>query len=160
MRCDKVKEFLFTDYIDGILDKETTASMDKHIAECSRCREVKEAVMATSAALKGAKRETPPAYIWHRVKEAVRSEKREEKKVFGGILDTLKDLLTGPRYVFARATAVALIILVLVFAGFAAQRHYMTRQISGTDIISLVSFDLDGDEIGQDLGTDIEKCFL
>jgi predicted anti-sigma-YlaC factor YlaD len=160
MKCDKVQEFLFTDYIDGILDKETVVSIDKHIEECSKCREVKEAVMATSTALKSAKREEPPSYIWHRVKEAVKSEHREDKKVFDGILDTLKDLLIGPRYVFARATAVALIILVLVFAGFAAQRNYMTRQISGSDVVSLVNFDLNGDEMSQGFGTDIEKCFL
>ncbi len=160
MKCDKVQEFLFTDYIDGLMDKGQAASIEKHVSECAKCREVKEAVLATRSSLKSIRREEPPSYIWYRVKEAIMSERKEEKNVLGGVLDTIRDLLTGPRYVFARATAVALIILVLVFAGFAVQRHSMTRNISSSDMSGLVNFELNGDDVPQDLGTDIEKCFL
>jgi anti-sigma factor RsiW len=160
MKCDKVQEFLFTDYIDGLADKETEARIDEHIAGCPKCREVKEAIAATRASLKSVKREGPPGHIWYRLKEAILSGKQEERPALGGILGTLKNIVTGPRYVFARATAVALVILVLVFAAFVVQRNYMTTEMSREELYGLVNFELNGDEMMSDLGTEIEKYFL
>ena len=160
MKCDKVQEFLFTDYIDGLINKETAASIDEHITGCAKCREVKEAVTATRTSLKSAKRQEAPSHIWYRVKEEILYKEKEEKRGLGWVPSILKDIFTAPRYVFARATTVALIILILVFAGFAVQRHSMTRQVSDQDIFGLASFDTNGDEALSGFDTPVEKYFL
>ena len=160
MRCDKVKELLMTDYVDGEMDAGSRDAVREHLKSCRDCRELEGAVTATKSSIHGIKRAQPPPYLWERIKDALAGEEIKAPGPIGKTAIVLRDLLFGSRYVFARATAVALVILVIVFAGLAVQRHYMSNGMTPQEISSFLSLDINGESAENGLGTEIEEYFL
>jgi anti-sigma factor RsiW len=160
MKCDRVKELLFTDHTDGEIKANSREAVKRHIAKCQECREIEKNVMRMREAFHDMRPVEPPAYLWPRIKEAVSIKEAKKPAVSVNILGTLKDFVFAPRYVFARATAAALVILVMVFAGFAIQRHYMTSEISYQDEIGISSLEMNGSDASYNMGTAAEEYFL
>ena len=160
MKCDRVRELVLTDHTDGEIKANSREAVKRHVAKCRECRDMEKNVMRTREAFHDMRHVEPPAYLWPRIKEAVSIKEAKKPAVSVDILGALKDLFFGPRYVFARATAAALVILVIVFAGLAIQKHYMDKDISYEEVFGFESVDINGGNTASDLGTDIENYFL
>jgi len=160
MKCDRVKELLLTDHADGELKAASKESVKRHLEGCAGCRELEKKIRAARSAFRDIKPEEVPPHLWYRIKEAVSAKEAKRSAVPVDILGALKDLLFGPRYVFARATAAALIILIVVFAGLAAHKYYTESPAYYQNITGMESFDINGADQASDMGTEIEKYFL
>jgi anti-sigma factor RsiW len=116
MNCDKIREIIMTDYIDGELGDEARALVDAHIAGCKGCREFLTSVQKTAVTpFKDIKKEAPPERVWHKIRASI--EEKQAVNPLNDIIDALRRLLYGHRkQVLAFATA-AIIIVMAVFAG-------------------------------------------
>ena len=160
MKCDRVKELLLTDHADGEIKAASKEAVRLHLEGCAGCRELERKIKAARAAFRSVKPEAVPPHLWYRIKEAVSVKEAKKSAVPLDILGTLKDLLFGPRYVFARATAAALVIFIVVFAGFAAHKYYIESPAYYQNVAGMESFDINGADAASDMGTEIEKYFL
>lgn len=151
MDCEKIQNLLMSDYIDGEADEKTRKKIREHLATCGKCREIEKALKEDiTPSLKFAKRESPPDFVWERIKNRIMKEGQTIPQRIG--IKILKPA-------FALST-VALAILALVIITRLPLRangrldSYMEEQV---DFI----MDLDANSTATNgLGTSIEEFLL
>lgn len=147
MRCDKVKELLMTDYIDGQLDGQTEKLVRQHLESCAACRAFEASVRKSAVEpLKAAAQKRPPAYVWERIRREVYEEK--SSAAFGGLKERLGELFAVPRLRLAAVT-VAMVVIVFAFVGY---QRYADQRALDTYIDEQASFlsDLGNGGIGAE----------
>jgi len=149
MRCDKVKELLMTDYIDGELDGATEKLVRQHLESCVECRAFEAAVQKSAVKpLKAATQKRPPAYVWERIRREVYEEK--SSIAFGSLKERLGELFAVPRLRLVAVT-VAMVLIVSAFVGY---QRYADQRALDTYIDEQVSFLSDLSNGGIDGGED------
>ena len=114
MNCEKIQEWLMTDYLDNELDSQRSLEAENHLKECSVCREFLEAVRKVAVApLKDAKPLQPDAIVWQRIQEKIQAEKERSMGWFEKLADVLMPVLKPSQPVF-RVAFVALLIIGIV----------------------------------------------
>lgn len=114
MKCAELRELFITDYLDGELEKDVQGEVARHLETCAGCRRFEEIVRhAAVEPFRGAPRETAPASLWPRVRQAI--EDRQERGARAVLACTWRSLRV-PALATASAVAVALVALVLVRA--------------------------------------------
>jgi len=159
MKCDKVKELLTTDYIDGELNGATEKLVKQHLESCVSCRVFEAAVQKSAVKpLKAAAQKEPPAYVWERIKQAVYEEK--SSGVFSGLKERLGELFAAPRLRLVAVT-VAMVVIVFAFVGYqryADQRAldmYIDEQVSFLSDLSNGS--INGGEDYLEMGDELDN---
>ena len=75
MNCAKIREFLMTDYIDGETNEKMKLLIMDHLAACEDCRRLEQEVKQEALVpFKSIERQTPPAYVWERIKNRIINE--------------------------------------------------------------------------------------
>ncbi|MDD5258764.1 MAG: zf-HC2 domain-containing protein [bacterium] len=75
MKCDKYRDIIITDYVDGELDEQGKQEIDRHLRDCSACRAYAAAVSnLTVEPLRKAMPVEPPAFLWTRIKSRLAQE--------------------------------------------------------------------------------------
>ncbi len=112
MNCEKAREIILTDYLDGELTDAGKAPILEHLRGCPACREFETRVKATAIApFAQAPRVEPPARLWKDIRMAI--EARPKFFLFG---------LRRPRSIFALSSAFAIALIVLL--GAASPRFF------------------------------------
>ena len=101
MDCRSIKELIATDYLDGQLHESVSRQVRAHIDACPECRAYEDAVRRTSVEpFKNVPSVTPPDFIWARIKDALQTERRQQRL----------GIVLHPRPVYA-AIAIALCVI-------------------------------------------------
>lgn len=167
MKCKKVKDMILTDYSDREMRPEEGMLVEKHLALCKACREF-ASVVTKSAIEPFRKVETqkPLDSIWHRIKETIEAEARQETRPYliPNLTDKLKNFIYIPRPVFAIATVVVVALFLGIFTKLYTNRQEIARSQSQEQVEYLANllgengYVSNGEDIGY--GTAIEEYFL
>jgi len=72
--CEKIRE-LFSEYIDGVLDKANTDLVEEHLSKCEACREELNKLIKMLGVLKNLKKEDTPPDFLETLQERIRQRK-------------------------------------------------------------------------------------
>ena len=156
MRCDRVNDFLMTDYFDGIVNVETQKAVKEHFSVCASCRETEQALAAARASLRRASRLEPPVKVWENIRSRILEDSLNEKPK--NLTGWFRSLFV-PKPIFAASTVMAIVLAVLAL-NFAAFRRQVVTGSNGEETINLYHNGYQEDASITDLGTDIEEYFL
>lgn len=107
MNCEKFKEILITDYIDGELSREQLKTADEHLSACPDCRQFKEDLMKNAVnPFKAIENAAPPAYVWQNIRTAIAENSSAKNHILSGFF---KRHMSFP-VISAAAAAVILVI--------------------------------------------------
>ncbi|MBN2452806.1 MAG: zf-HC2 domain-containing protein [Candidatus Omnitrophica bacterium] len=155
MDCKKVRDLLFTDYVDGELAAIVRSEVEAHISRCAACRELEKRVHSGAIEpFRASVREEPPAYIFERIRERVTAG----RPVRQSIAELIASLCHNPGPIAAFAAAVAVIIALVVavpVAGKNPLNEYLDEQMGY--ITNLDAEEVNGYGIfNTDIGTGAE----
>lgn len=72
MKCDKIRELILTDYVDGQLVSSELKKLEAHLNSCKTCHEFAATVQRELAApFEELEKVEPPVVIWENIKKAV-----------------------------------------------------------------------------------------
>jgi len=162
--CDRFKDLILTDYIDGELDSTMAASLESHLLECSDCRAFLKEVKNNAAILPvpcpaNVLQQPVPAELWDAIKQSIEDENHATSPV-ADFIDKLKGFVFFPRLV---PVFVSLIVMFLV--GSVTFNTLQIKQAKEKDqgeyLVALLgptgqAASLDS----NDVGTPIEHYFL
>lgn len=167
MNCEKVKDIILTDYLDGQLDIAGKAAVESHLGECPDCKEF--AFIAGKASvepfLKAKDAHLSENFIWSKVKKAIEGELQENAPVPARSLwDVIKENMSTfkPSFVMAAMAVVILAIAVPLSIKSVPQTAKAPATEESGDYIDYVADELvaslEDDNSGYDTG--IEEYFL
>lgn len=116
MECDKIRDWLMTDYLDQELGSKKSSEVEKHLRECLDCREFSEAIWQQAVEpFKKVKPMTPDPAMWQRIHQTLESESRPLAWL-AGLVEGANVFLRMLRPVIQGAFAAALILILVVLA--------------------------------------------
>ncbi|HOX53853.1 MAG: zf-HC2 domain-containing protein [Candidatus Omnitrophica bacterium] len=156
MNCEKIKELVLTDFSDNRLDEKTKWQVNQHLDSCANCREFYISVNKVAIdPFKKIEKETPPDYLWYRIKERIGDAK--PKPAFSGVFEGLQ-VFFHPKPAFALATiAMVIIVASVLFRPYLRDRELNIYLNDQMDFVS---------NLGQNgspqinLGTSVEEFLL
>ncbi len=166
MNCKNVEELILTDYLDGQMDEGQKKQLEKHLASCVHCREYELAVRKTVIGpFDNSERVNPPAVIWHKIKEQIEEEQKEElTSPFADFIRSIKSLLYVPKPAFAVAMIVILLLVTVSVIKLPSKNQEIVKVDTENQvecITYLISvFDQDSANEDNDFETSIEEYFL
>lgn len=155
MKCERIREKLLTEYIDGRASETVKLDVERHLNKCGACLEyyrvLREKVVSP---LQKAEPMEAPKEVWDGVRDRIIQRELDKRKVpafFG---------LRKP----AMALASVLVLIALVFGG-ARYMQYEERKALNDYLEGEASFLLalgEGTDVdnGNGFGTSIEEYFL
>lgn len=161
MKCDKIRDLISTDYIDGQLNEVKTRQVKEHLAGCGQCSLFEEALRKSAVEpFKNIKEIQPPDYVWERIKENIEEEAQPQKEnALVCLRDYLKPLFSIPKPVFAAISVIIFLIALtssVVFFNSKAQiNNYFQEQQEFMN-----SLENSSGASGAGFGTAIEEYFL
>ena len=158
-KCEKFKDLILTDYIDGETDQAIRAQIDAHILACPQCLHFAEEVKKDLVIpFTQASRETVPDSVWDGIKERIGQEIPWSIRV-GEFVNGLMGSLTLPKLA---PIFTSLVLLVLV--GSTVLHDQQVRQVKekeqGEYLISVLASADQGAETDNTAETPIETYFL
>ena len=165
MKCDKVKELLATDYMDGELTAEKKSKIDSHLKTCSSCRDFEQALRQVAIEpFRKTQKFKPSPMVWNRIKTGLGPKPAWSWNPVPVIMNALHFVFRTKKPAFALATIMTIIVIVFVvakspFNNDKAVNLYLEDQ---ADFLYSLSNGISGYYNGtyMDLGTDIEEYFL
>lgn len=158
MDCDKMRDIILTDYIDGRLTGQALQDVEAHLASCAGCRGLASELVSVGAELGKSRHQKPSSEVWERIRSEVN---RPPVGVFSA-----PDLLRSARSVFARlrpaitvAAAAALILVVLIAGHVIPYNTAAKAPVGEEEILSMAAMDEHGGA-DYDFGTPEEDYFL
>lgn len=164
MKIDKkkIKELMLTDLLDEQMSasqrQEILALIDQDpelkVLWAQIQRDLKEPIEKIPL-------QQPPAEVWHNIREAIKEDPSIEK--LPTILERIFDLLHQPKPIFAFATAMSVICIIITGIFFSQKRAAMLSYDKQEQIeyLSLLKEQFSStDNKKENLGTHIEKYFL
>ena len=120
--CDRIRDLIVTDYIDGEAALEVRQAVESHLRACSGCRDFLAAVRDDlTAPLRAAPRQEVPDRIWSSIQEKIETQTDVVADALG-FWEKIKSLFVRPAFVMP-AVAFALFI----FVGSVVFRHHQVR---------------------------------
>lgn len=111
--CASLRAMLFTDYIDGELDRDSMRVIDEHLKACPDCRQLAAMVKEDMSLLsEGGVKEKVPPRVWQSIVEKTAAKERKW---------SLIERLMPPRL----APALAGVILLVLSVSFFLYTQYM-----------------------------------
>jgi predicted anti-sigma-YlaC factor YlaD len=152
MNCKRIQELLKSDYLDGEANQREESFIKEHLAGCSECSRLEEELQAQSSLFRKAKPVAVPEHIWRNIRNTIVNERLKQ--------ETPAWLAWPSRSVFAFASAFAVMILILFFAGAIIQKRQAVIKDNGA--VSFIDYGSNEESVNplDDLGTNIEEYFL
>jgi len=117
--CRKIRE-LFSEYIDGVLDKENIDLVEEHLSKCEACRKELNKLVEMLKILKNLKKEeTPPDFLETLHK---RIKRRESLNAF------LNKLLKSPNVKVPLVVCIMIIFVIAIFK--TVNIYYLSKTVS------------------------------
>lgn len=164
MRCEKARDLLMTDYLDGEAVEKVCREIETHLAQCAQCRQFAgELKQAASAPFKQAGQINPPDRVWMKIKAQIQNEQKTVVPAARWDLGDLVRLVLSPRSLPVLVPVVAL-LLFFAIAPFLRKPDPGTRALSAylfTNVGSFTAQDLSQPEFeGNGLDAVIEEFFI
>lgn len=161
MKCEKAREFILTDYLDGELKKDEKLEVERHIASCAGCSKLLIDVKDRSARyFKGAQKFYPSENVWANIKERIKADAAEKRGAAVTVTERLKRLFYIPRTAGAFATlAVIVLIVSSVFIHNVKRAGGFSAENGSLEYFGQMFADNEADS-GNGFGTSIEEYFL
>jgi len=163
MPCDKIQEFILTDYLDNEVNADQRKSVDDHVSSCHVCHEfLINAQKSVIEPLEDLPKAEVPGEIWQNIKEEISNSRQVSiNGLLADFIDGLKGLMVFPKPVLAFASVAIIAMVVTVFAPDRGEKM-ITAQIDVQEQVQYVASLLDEvDEFDVDVyGADIEAYFL
>jgi len=159
MRCDKAREILMTDFIDGQIDNGLKKEVELHLKTCQGCREAADSMRdVLTRPFSSIKKEKVPGHLWDgirgNIEKPVRTVSYDSSKAWSFIRR-----IPGPVYaVFA--------VIVLIVVGLRLNAGIDRRNVNeylysqAEYMYSLDESNGSFETANMDIGTDIEYFFL
>ncbi len=161
MQCRKIREVLKTDYLDGEVNAREQQYINEHLVQCPECRKLEKELQTQRLLFQNVNRQQVPERLWQNIRDAIITEGlNQENSVNHGILLRLRESIRPPRSVFALASALMVIIFVVVFAGALIQKRQSLSRENDGEIITDYNLNIETGDLLYDLGTGIEEYFL
>ena len=164
MKCERARELILTDHMDGELGSGCRGDMAEHLRTCAACRELEHLVREKiSMPFNNATREAPPAYLWEGIRERIASDAEARSVVFSPVAEWIRKVLSAisdiPRPVMAFAAATIIAVGILIAAP-GVQRRALDEYLSDQALFmsKLDAYEANGVSIfDTDISTGIEK---
>lgn len=160
MNCERIQEFILTDYLDGVLEKNVRKELEIHLANCPQCLDFAKVARKTAfESFEGASKAAPPTHVWARIEERLQENYAPSQIESPSWLENLKSLFSLPR----SALALAAVLVLFVAAGTIDQVKPRPKTLSQSSVeyfVSLVDSAADDSVHDDDFGTDVEQVFL
>lgn len=112
MKCERVKELLMSDFIDGEVGKSLKMEIEGHLETCANCKKVEEQIRKIAVKpFEVLEKTSPPEEVWQRIKGAI--EEKREVEVAPGLLERFR-LLLARQYAYV-VPAVSFVVLIMLF---------------------------------------------
>ena len=166
MKCDKIRELLLTDYLDGEADAGVCRLIDAHLTECAFCREYAEmAKSAVHEAFETSERLEVPPQVWENVRARISSiaprqciADRFRRLIESLTMDTIRPVIAAAMMV-AMVLSVNLVLRRGTPGHPAAADSVMNGQVA-EGLLLLAQSGEDTDVSAFDFGTGFEDFFL
>ena len=116
MDCNKVREILLTDYIDGELPEQERNVLDGHLKECAGCSAVLEKLKGSAAAFHRAPELKPDFSVWQGIQDRIEAERERSTGWFEKLADALGPVMRTVQPVLRVAVIAAVLVGVVVLA--------------------------------------------
>jgi predicted anti-sigma-YlaC factor YlaD len=164
MDCERIREIISSDYIDGELNEKLKRQIQAHLSACDECRAFEMSLRKIAVEpFKNLKEIRPPDSIWERIKENIITEQsRHKESVFTYLRNYLRPFFNVPKPVFATIVVAVFVItasLVMSLSQEIRMNSYFQEQ---EEFLSSLEVNA-GDSItagSTGLGTVIEEYFL
>jgi predicted anti-sigma-YlaC factor YlaD len=113
MKCERVRELVLTDYLDGRLPAVDKEVIDNHCASCAPCREFLQEAAGAQECLRSSGELEAPARVWENISRALDDER--QVPVFERVFNRIAGFVFSHR----PAVAVMTVVTVLVMSGLA-----------------------------------------
>ena len=162
MFCKKIQELLKSDYLDGQTNQREEKFIKEHLARCAPCRRLEAELQAQRQLFQEAKRLPVPEGVWQNIRQGIiNADLKPASRLAGGILERLENYLFAPRPVFVLASALTMIIFVMIFFTLAIQKRQFPGRLNDADSdMAVYSLNGESDDLLYSLGTNIEEYFL
>jgi len=117
--CEKIRE-LFSEYIDGVLDKANTDLVEEHLSKCEPCRKELNKLIKMLEILKNLKKEDTPPDFLETLQERIRQ--RKALNIF------LNKLLKNPNVKVPLVVCIMIIFVIAVFK--TVNIYYLSKTVS------------------------------
>ena len=112
MKCQRIREIILTDYVDGQLNEKQKSLLGRHLTKCQRCEKFSIYAMKNIAGLfTNAERLVPSEIVWRRIKGSIEAEETNKPGVVIGFFDRLKGALYIPKPATIFVTALTFILV-------------------------------------------------
>ena len=112
MKCQRIREIILTDYLDGQLNEKQRSLLVRHLAKCQGCEKFSIYVMKNIAGVfANAERLTPSEIVWRRIKGNIEAERPNKPGFVIGFFERLKGSLYIPKPVTIFVTALTFILV-------------------------------------------------
>jgi len=117
--CRKIRE-LFSEYIDGVLDKENIDLVEEHLSKCEACRKELNKLVEMLKILKNLKKEETPPDFLETLHERIK--RRESLNAF------LNKLLKSPNVKVPLVVCIMIIFVIAIFK--TVNIYYLSKTVS------------------------------
>lgn len=115
MECDKIKDWLMTDYLDGELGPAEKTNVESHLKGCARCRDLLEVVRKnTVLPFEGVNEMQPDPVVWRSLQEKILAEKKQRSRWSKQLKDFFAVFAKIPQPALRMAVVMALMLMVVV----------------------------------------------
>ncbi|MCX5677699.1 MAG: zf-HC2 domain-containing protein [Candidatus Omnitrophica bacterium] len=139
MKCERARELMLTDHMDGELNAKGQREMREHLRVCTECGNFEKLAREDAArpfALAG--KEKPPAYIWEGIKEKIAlSEAGARAGIFANVVEVIRQIFSSilriPKPIAAFAAGAMILIAILAAVSGSQSRaldEYLNEQAS------------------------------
>lgn len=141
MNCKKIQELLLTDYLDKEADVKIRVAIQRHLGECSACKDFEERLRLSAVSpFKNSVTPKVPPEIWLNIKDQILERQSSKLSLVDVIRERLK-IFSLPRPALAYASAIAISLIIIgVFVKYNADRSqirdYFSQQVEFYDTFS------------------------
>lgn len=156
MKCEKIREIILTDYLDGQLGRSGQEDIALHLSQCPACSafalKAKQATIEPFAQHQPCE---PPADLWQEIKSALGP--KQERSALKTWAENLLRIIFQPRPIFALSSTLAVILIGLVLIGSPQFFHRLANQRSAeTYLQDQAEFFASDSDLGLNGGLDAE----
>jgi anti-sigma factor RsiW len=111
MKCQDIQQQLLADFLDNELPSVNKTEVDRHLAQCSFCREFLSAVKKVNDPVHAVNDATPGAHVWAKIREQVEARPFSMGESIRGWFE---EVLWGFRPTFVYGSVVAAMCVILI----------------------------------------------
>jgi len=108
MSCETIREFIATDFVDGVATPEVKQTVESHLTTCDACRQFASEVDAGRRTLQRAGRLEVPDHLWPKIKSKILEDEVKQTSRW-------RSIFTAKRLSLLIPTLAAAVFVIVIF---------------------------------------------